>query len=86
VHFHSNNKCYKSRPPPRRIRSNDDKILMKIRCVFFQRCETNCGICPISQCWGILQKSICPDPDFQNLITSSLSTDTFVVKFSQRSD
>jgi len=47
--------------------------------------EQNCGKCPISQCWRILQKFLDPHleaDDFQNLhiISSSLSTDTSVVK------
>ena len=44
--------------------------------------------CSISQCSRILKKSMDPDPeadDFQKLKSSSLSTDTFVVKFSGRS-
>ena len=54
---------------------------------FFRSCEPN-NKCPISQCRRILQKILDLDPeadDFQNKISSSLCTDTSVVKFSWRS-
>jgi len=63
-----------------------DKIFMKIWSVSLRDISQIVDICPILQCWRILQKIPRSGPDdFQNLTSLSLTTDTRVTKFSWRS-
>lgn len=60
-----------------------DKIFRKISSIFLRDMSQTVEKFPISQCWRILQKVLNLDPDAddsRNLIISSMSTDTFLVK------